>query len=200
MSSIRHEPFSPTLSCLHLSSFPRKKPTDKAWNKSRLCPTRTSHPTDGMPLHPVQPIPPLFFTDGAAPTCLHTGAFGNENRQALAQSIVGAVAQPLSVGVGIKVECIHYIAISGNRIVRCQMDVLVPMRTTNEDNGIRFYGTNRLDNLHRVCLHLLPTVFHRFVENLIDDIRNPFVTVAIWVKNSFASSCRRLWLCQSMMT
>ena len=47
-----------------------------------------------------------------------------------------------------KVECIHYIAISGNRIVRCQMDVLVPMRTTNEDNGIRFYGTNRLDNLH----------------------------------------------------
>ena len=56
------------------------------------------------------------------------------------------------------------------------MDVLVPMRTTNEDNGIRFYGTNRLDNLHRVCLHLPPTVFHRFVENLIDDIRNPFVT------------------------
>lgn len=111
---------------------------------------RPGHPADGMPLHPVQPIPPLFFTDGAVPTCFHTGAFGNENRQALAQSIVGAVAQPLSVGVGIKVECIHYIAISGNRIVRCQMDVLVPMRTTNEDNGIRFYGTNRLDNLHRV--------------------------------------------------
>lgn len=111
---------------------------------------RPGHPADGMPLHPVQPIPPLFFTDGAVPTCLHTGTFGNENRQALAQSIVGAVAQPLSVSVGIKVECIHYIAISGNRIVRCQMDVLVPMRTTNEDNGIRFYGTNRLDNLHRV--------------------------------------------------
>ena len=33
-----------TLSCLHLSSFPRKKPTDKAWNKSRLCPTRTKPP------------------------------------------------------------------------------------------------------------------------------------------------------------
>lgn len=67
------------------------------------------------------------------------------NRQALAQSIVGAVAQPLSVGIGIKVECIHYIAISGNRIVCSQMDVLVPMRTTYEDNGIRLYGTNCLD-------------------------------------------------------
>ena len=89
------------------------------------------------------------------------------------------------MGGGVEVEGVHQVLLPGNGIVCRKVDILIPMRTAHQDDGIRLDSTDGADDFLGIGLHLLPRILYRFVEDLIDDIGHAFVASGHLRKEGF---------------
>ena len=94
---------------------------------------------------------------------------GDKDGQALRQSLVNPLTQPLSVGAGIEVERVHQI-LSGQRVGGRFMNILAPGRAADQDDGAGRVLPNRGNHRGGVGLYIpLPGhVSVGLVANLIE--------------------------------
>ena len=123
-------------------------------------------------IHPVPPFLPFGAVYRSVPVSVHPGTFRDEKGKPPGNGIVSPDAEFGPVGPGIEMKGIHDIADTFERVVGNYVDILVPVRRTDQDEGAGLLFAYHPDYLYGIRLQGGPAVFHRFVENLVYHVRH----------------------------